>query len=97
MQRCAVYMDLPRSTSPSNPKRLAPRMATAMASSHMRMRPQSPMFTTSDTAPMAQKPVRWAAAPNRKASAKPSSGTTIQRWAVLCMGRRTLTVPLGTS
>ena len=33
-------------------------MATAIASSHMRMRPQWPMFTMSDSAPMVQKLVR---------------------------------------
>src|SRR5437879_11306630 len=41
-----------------------------MASSHMRMRFQSPMLTTSDTAPMVQKCVLLPTAPKRKASAK---------------------------
>src|SRR5207302_9678290 len=45
-------------------------VATAMASSHMRMRFQSPMLTTSDTAPMVQKCVLLPTAPKRKASAK---------------------------
>jgi hypothetical protein len=36
-------------------------MATAMASSHMRMRLQSPMLTMSDTAPIAQNWLRFPA------------------------------------
>ena len=46
-----------------------PRIATAIASSHMRMRFQSPMLTMSDTAPMVQKLVLLATAPNTNASA----------------------------
>src|SRR5256712_11119661 len=46
-----------------------------MASSHMRMRFQSPMLTTSDTAPMVQKCVLLPTAPKRKASAKPPHTT----------------------
>src|SRR2546428_6842920 len=41
-----------------------------MASSHMRMRFQSPMLTTSDTAPMVQNCVLLPTAPKTKASAK---------------------------
>src|SRR5207249_10473942 len=47
-----------------------------MASSHMRMRFQSPMLTTSDTAPMVQKCVLLPTAPKRKASAKAPHTTT---------------------
>ena len=43
--------------------------ATAIASSHMRMRPVSPMFTQSDTAPMVQKLVLLPTAPKMNASA----------------------------
>src|SRR5690349_18455376 len=46
-----------------------------MASSHMRMRFQSPMLTTSDTAPMVQKCVLLPTAPKRKASANPPHTT----------------------
>src|SRR5213593_142715 len=41
-----------------------------MASSHMRMRARSPMFTQSDTAPMVQKWVLLPTAPKMKASTK---------------------------
>src|SRR5258708_32087434 len=47
-----------------------------MASSHMRMRFQSPMLTTSDTAPMGQKVGLLPTAPKRKASAKAPHTTT---------------------
>src|SRR5712691_1978996 len=62
-------MVLDRSTSPASCRALAPAVATAMASSHMRMRFQSPMLTTSDTAPMVQKCVLLPTAPKTKASA----------------------------
>src|SRR5216683_2015998 len=65
-----------RSTSPASCRPLAPAVATAMASSHMRMRFQSLMLTTSDTAPMVQKCVLLPTAPNRKASAKAPHTTT---------------------
>src|SRR5207237_1310853 len=47
-----------------------PAVARAMASSHMRMRFQSPMLSTSDTVPMVQKCVLLPTAPKRKARAK---------------------------
>src|SRR5690242_14038923 len=46
-----------------------------MARSHMRMRPQLPMFTTSETAPMVQKLVRLATAPKTNARMKPPRTT----------------------
>src|SRR5579864_2571164 len=46
-----------------------------MASSHMRMRPQLPMFTTSETAPMVQKLVRLATAPKMNERMKPPRTT----------------------
>ena len=48
-----------------------------MASSHMRMRPVSPMLTQSDTAPMVQKWVLLPTAPkmNARANAPPVHGT----------------------
>src|SRR5438477_7226786 len=61
--------------SPVSCSACVPRIATAIASSHMRMRPQLPMFTTSETAPMVQKLVRLATAPKTKASANPPSAT----------------------
>src|SRR5713101_2605034 len=68
---------LERSTSPASCRALAPAVATAIASSHMRMRFQSPMLTTSDTAPMVQKCVLLPTAPKTKASAK-APHTTIE-------------------
>ena len=63
--------------TPANASALAPRMATAIESSHMRMRPQSPMLTTSDTAPMVQKLVLLATAPKMKASANAPQATVL--------------------
>src|SRR6185295_17462965 len=68
-------MDLPRSTSPARCSALAPRMATPMASSHMRMRLRLPMLTQSDTAPMVQKLVLCPTAPNTNASRKAPRAT----------------------
>ena len=56
-----------RSTTPASCIAFAPSTATAIASSHMRMRLLSPMFTQSDTAPMVQKLVLLATAPKTKA------------------------------
>jgi hypothetical protein len=58
---------------------LAPRIATAIASSHIRIRRHSPKFTTSVIAPIVQKLQRCAAAPNTKASAKASQATSVGR------------------
>src|SRR5258706_2569909 len=80
-------MVLERSTSPASCRALAPAVATAMASSHMRMRFQSPMLTTSDTAPMVQKCVLLATAPKRKASAK-APQTTVEASAAGSLKRR---------
>src|SRR5258707_1081535 len=63
-------MVLERSTRPASCRALAPAVATAMARSHMRMRFQSPMFTTSETAPMVQKCVLLPTAPKMKVRAK---------------------------
>jgi len=49
---------------------LKPATATAIASTHMRMRVQSPMLTMSAMAPMVQKFVFWARAPKTIAQAK---------------------------
>src|SRR5574343_608289 len=70
-------MDLPRSIWPLACNAPAPRMATPIASSHMRMRLQSPMLTMSDTAPMVQKWVFWPMAPKAKATAKASQRTGV--------------------
>src|SRR5258705_10313550 len=56
--------------SPASCRALAPAVATAMARSHMRMRFQSPMLTTSETAPMVQKCVLLPTAPKMKVRAK---------------------------
>src|SRR6266404_4288143 len=60
-------MDLERSTTPATCSALEPSSATAIASSHIRMRPRSPMFTQSETAPMVQKRVLFPTAPKMKA------------------------------
>src|SRR5262245_55483129 len=57
----------------------APSSATAMASSHMRMRARLPMLTQSDTAPMVQKCVRLPTAPKTKASANAPAVTSGSR------------------
>src|SRR3954471_3028728 len=62
-------------------KPVAPRIATAMARSHMRMRERSPMFTQSDTAPMVQKWVLLPTAPKMKARAKAPPVTHGTSWA----------------
>src|SRR4051794_29645366 len=53
--------------TPARCRALEPSSATAMARSHMRMRPRSPMLTQSDTAPMVQKRVLLPTAPKTKA------------------------------
>src|SRR5258706_6686046 len=68
---------LERSTRPASCRALAPAVATAMASSHMRMRFQSPMLTTSDTASMVKKCVLLPTAPKMKVRAK-APQTTIE-------------------
>jgi hypothetical protein len=59
--------------------RLNPSIATPAASSHMRMRLQSPMLTMSATAPMVQKCVRCATAPKTTASAKLAQSTWLDQ------------------
>src|SRR6185503_9391924 len=68
-------MDLDSSTTPARCSALEPRIATPIASSHMRMRLRLPMFTQSDTAPMVQNSVLFATAPNTNASANAPSAT----------------------
>src|SRR5258706_12561900 len=63
-------MVLDRSMSPASCRALAPAVATAMARSHMRMRFQAPMLTTSETAPMVQKCVLLPTAPKMNVRAK---------------------------
>src|ERR1700684_587437 len=62
--------------------------ATAMANSHMRMRVQTPMLTTSDTAPIVQKPERFAAAPKTKASANAANATLADSANSIMPGKR---------
>jgi len=52
------------SINPAATKPLKPSIATPMAKAHMRMRLQSPMWMMSPTAPMVQKWVCCAMAPN---------------------------------
>ena len=54
---------------------MTPINATAIAKTHARMRPVSPMFTQSDTAPMVQKLVLFATAPITTAIAKTALST----------------------
>ena len=62
---------------------LKPIIATPMASTHMRMRVQSPRLTMSATAPMVQKWVRCAMAPKATASAKAAHSTlAVEAWQV---------------
>src|SRR3954470_9646023 len=68
-------MVLETSIRPASCSPLAPMIATAIASSHMRMRFQSPMPTMSDTAPMVQKRVLFPTAPKTNASPKPPQTT----------------------
>src|SRR5258708_15570769 len=70
-------MALERSTRPASCRALAPAVATAMASSHIRMRFQSPMLTTSETAPMVQKCVLLPTAPKMKVRAKAPQTTIV--------------------
>ena len=67
------------SIQPAPTMALKPIMATAMASTHMRMRVQSPRLTMSATAPMVQKWVRCAMAPKATASAKAAHSTVAVR------------------
>jgi hypothetical protein len=66
---------LEKSTTPVSVSALEPSSATAIASSHMRRRLVSPMFTQSDTAPMVQKLVLLPTAPKMKARTKAPSAT----------------------
>ena len=68
-------MLLPASSQPNATIALKPIIATPMAMDHMRMRVQSPMWTTSATAPMVQNCVRCAMAPNSTASANAAHST----------------------
>src|SRR4051812_13312641 len=62
--------------SPASCSAWVPTIATAIARSHMRMRAQLPMFTTSETAPIVQKLVRFATAPKTNAIANPAQATS---------------------
>src|SRR6476661_4880358 len=66
--------------SPAASSKAAPAIATAIASSHMRIRRQSPMCTMSVIAPIVQKLTRLATAPKTKARAKASQATSAGRW-----------------
>src|SRR5581483_4638670 len=68
-------MLLVRVTSPASCRAAAPTMAIAMASSHMRMRRQSPKVTRSVMAPIVQKLTRCATAPKTTATRKASPAT----------------------
>jgi hypothetical protein len=64
------YRDCWGSIWPDQDSRAKPDMAVAITKAHWRMRDQSPMLITSLKAPMVQKWVRCAMAPNATESAK---------------------------
>ncbi len=64
-------------TQPAATIALKPSVAVAIASAHMRARVQSPMLTTSATAPIVQKWVRCAIAPKIAASANAAHSTRV--------------------
>ena len=74
--RAPVKIDLFRSTLPVSTRIALPAMATAIASTHIRMRCQLPKFTMSAIAPIVQKLTRLATAPNTNASANASEATS---------------------
>jgi hypothetical protein len=57
----------------------APMMATAIASTHMRIRDQSFMLTMSETAPSVQNCVRAEIAPRTKATTNESHATVVAK------------------
>src|SRR5258706_14858532 len=75
------------SMRPASCSACVPRIATAIARSHMRMRAQLPMFTTSDTAPIVQKFVRLATKPKMKARMNPPQATRAGRFDALPLKR----------
>ncbi len=76
-QRLPPWMVLAGSITPAKAITAKPAMATPIASPHWRMRVQSPMFTTSLTAPIVQKWVRWTMAPNRRERKKVAPSTWV--------------------
>ena len=75
MKRLEAYSVLAGSIRPAAAMPKKPIMATPIAMPHMRMRVQSPMLTTSLTAPMVQKWVRCAMAPKTIDRIKPAQRT----------------------
>ena len=78
-KRLDAYSVLLGSIWPVATKAAKPSMATATAKPHWRIRVQSPMFTTSLTAPMVQKWVRWAMAPKMADKIKAAHNTWLYR------------------
>ena len=72
-------MLLPASSQPAATIRLKPIIATPIAMAHLRMRVQSPMLTTSATAPIVQKWVRCAIAPNSTDRPNAAQSTPLAR------------------
>jgi hypothetical protein len=66
-----------RLMTPARCRAFEPSTATAIASSHMRMRLLSPMFTQSDTAPMVQKLVLLPTAPKMNARMNAPTATVV--------------------
>src|SRR4030095_9292919 len=86
-------MVLAVSISPVATRTPVPAMATAIASTHIRMRLQSPKVAMSTTAPIVQKLTRLATAPKTKASAKARPATSDCKCAA-SIGGNCLTHPL---
>ena len=80
-------------TQPRPTMVLKPITATAMASTHMRRRVQSPMVITSAIAPLVQKRVCWATAPNSTASAKAHHNTVVLNASMSISGMTGLSRP----
>ncbi len=75
------------SIRPAATSTAVPTMATATASSHIRMRPQWPMLTMSDSAPMVQKLDFDATKPNTRASVNPPPITRVDGSAAMMCPR----------
>src|SRR5690606_38283915 len=82
-----VYSDLCVSTTPCVCIAHTPSIATAIASSHMRMRVQSPMWTMSETAPIVQKFVLLPTNPNTAPRAKPSHAISVAEGSSASIGK----------
>ena len=77
ISRDAAQMLFDASSPPSATMALKPIIATPMASTHLRMRAQSPIVTMSASVPMVQNWVRRAIAPNNTDSPNAAPSTCV--------------------